>query len=68
MNNFKPWYTSRTIWGSIVALLAGVLSSFGFDIDDATQSAFIDGALQLVAVGGSLIAVFGRISATSMIE
>ena len=68
MNNTKPWYTSRTIWGSIIALLSGVLSTFGFDIDDGTQAAFIDVALQLVAVGGSLMAVAGRVSATSMIE
>ncbi len=68
MSTFKPWYTSRTIWGSIVALLAAAASAFGIEIDDATQSAFIDIALQMVAGGGSLIAVVGRVGATSMIE
>ena len=68
MNTFKPWYLSRTIWGSIVALVAAAASAFGMEIDDATQSAFVDVALQLVAVGGSLVAVVGRVSATSMID
>ncbi|NKB51641.1 MAG: hypothetical protein GKR97_05360 [Rhizobiaceae bacterium] len=68
MNSFKKWYLSRTIWGSIVALIAATASAFDIEIDDATQTAFIDVVLQLVAVGGSMVAVVGRISATSMID
>jgi len=68
MNDFKPWYRSRTILGSIVAIIAAATSAFGIDIDGATQTAFIDVVLQLVTVGGSLVAVVGRINATSMID
>lgn len=68
MNDVKPWYQSKTIWASIVSLVAVIAAAFGLDIDDAVQTAFVEAALQLVAVGGSLIAVFGRLSATSMIE
>ena len=68
MNDFKPWYASRTIWGSIVALLAAVASAFGVEIDQQLQTSFVETALQLVAVGGSVLAVFGRISATTMID
>ncbi|MEP0944898.1 MAG: hypothetical protein ABJH63_02105 [Rhizobiaceae bacterium] len=68
MNDFKPWYTSRTIWGSIIALLAAIGSAFGVEIDQQMQTSFVETALQLVAVGGSVLAVFGRINASSMIN
>ena len=68
MNDFKPWYASRTIWGSIVALLAAIASSFGMEIDAQMQTSFVETALQLVAVGGSIIAVFGRMNATTKID
>ena len=68
MNDFKPWYTSKTIWGSIIALLAAIASAFGVEIDEQMQTTFVETALQLVAIGGSIIAVFVRINATTMID
>lgn len=68
MNDFKPWYASRTIWGSIIALLAAVASAFGVEIDQQMQTTFIESVLQLVAIGGSMLAVFGRMTATTQID
>ncbi|NRB30289.1 MAG: hypothetical protein HRU27_06820 [Rhizobiaceae bacterium] len=68
MNDFKPWYASRTIWGSIIALLAAVASAFGVEIDQQMQTTFIESVLQLVAIGGSILAVFGRMTATTQID
>ena len=68
MNDFKPWYASRTIWGSIIALIAAVASAFGVEIDQHMQSTVVESALQLVAIGGSIVAVFGRMTATTMID
>ena len=68
MNDFKPWYASRTIWGSIIALVAAVASAFGVEIDQQMQSTVVESALQLVAIGGSIVAVFGRMTATTMID
>ena len=68
MNDFKPWYASRTIWGSIIALLAAVASAFGVEIDQHMQTTFIESALQLVAIGGSILAVFGRMTASTQID
>ena len=68
MTDFKPWYASKTIWGAVVALLAAIASAFGVDIDQQMQANFVDTLLQLVAVGGSAIALFGRINATKLIE
>ena len=68
MNDFKPWYASRTIWGSNIALLAAVVSAFGVEIDQQMQTTFIESVLQLVAIGGSILAVFGRMTATTQID
>lgn len=68
MNDFKPWYASKTIWGSIIALIAAVASAFGVEIDQQMQTTFIESALQLVAVGGSIMAVFGRMTASTIID
>ena len=68
MNDFKPWYASKTIWGSIIALIAAVASAFGVEMDQQMQTTFIESALQLVAVGGSIMAVFGRMTASTIID
>ena len=68
MKNSKPWYASKTIWGSLIAMLAGISSAFGFEIDIPTQSELVDGALKVAAAAGSLLAIYGRFSATQPIE
>ena len=68
MNEYKNWYNSKTIWGSIIAILAAVASVLGFDVNEDAQSAIVEATLQIVGVAGSLFAVLGRLSATSVIE
>lgn len=68
MKTIKPWYASKTIWGSLVAVVAAGASAFGLDIDLAAQAQLSDIALQLVTVGASLFAIFGRLSARTTIE
>lgn len=67
MANEKNWYASRTIWGSLVAVAAALGSLLGVEIDSDTQTVIVEAALQLVAVLGSISAVFGRLSATKTI-
>lgn len=64
----KPWYTSKTIWGALVAILATLASMMGFDLDDAAQRQIVEAALQLVTAAGALVAIFGRLVATDFIE
>lgn len=68
MTESKPWYMSRTIWASLVAVAAALSSAFGHTIDMGTQSQLTEAAMQVVAVGASLVAVFGRFAATTIIE
>ncbi len=67
MKNAKPWYTSKTIWGSLIAMTAAVGSAFGFEFNANLQQGLVDGNLQIVAAAGSLLAIYGRLSATSSI-
>jgi phage terminase large subunit-like protein len=62
------WCDAKTIWGTVISLLAVIATAFGVDIDEQSQQAFVEMALQLVAVGGSLFAMLGRLSATSLLE
>lgn len=68
MHHLKPWYASKTVWGAVVAVLAGLGSLIGFEIDDASQATLVESALQIAGAAGALFALFGRIVATEMIE
>jgi hypothetical protein len=67
MTASKPWYLSRTIWASLVTILAaamGLMGISGAGIDDA---ALTDAVLQAVTALAGLIALFGRLLATDRI-
>ena len=70
MNGAKPWYRSTGVLGgigSLVALLAMVLKMvFGVDITDLAP-ALTEGLLAVVALVGTIIAIYGRVTATKQI-
>ena len=68
MDTIKPWYLSKTIWGSLVAVAAAILSGLGLDFDEEAQTLFVEAVLQAISVGGSLFAIVGRLSARTLIE
>ena len=68
MTASKPWYASKTIWGSLIAMIAGIGSAFGFDLDAQTQAGLVDGVLKIISASGSLLAIYGRFSATKPID
>jgi len=63
MENTKPWYKSKTMWGGIVAVLAGIAGVFGYNLGAEEQQVVVN---SLVGIGGSvggLLALYGRIKA-----
>lgn len=68
MSNSKPWYFSKTIWASLIAILAAMGSVMGISVDEETQSQLSEAVVQVVTILASLFAIVGRISATSRIE
>lgn len=68
--NREPWYRSRVILGSIVSVLALGAGALGANVDAAAQGEIVDAIIRaveagstLVAIGGSLYALWGRITA-----
>lgn len=64
----KPWFMSKTIWGSLIAVIAALVTSIGITIDGTTQSAIAESAVQLVGALSSIFAIYGRLSATDIIS
>jgi len=64
--NTKPWFQSKTIWGSVVAFVAMALKAFGVDIN-ADSPQLVDGILNVVSFAGTILAIYGRVRANSII-
>jgi len=64
----KPWYLSRTIWGSLIAVAAALGSILGISLDQATQTELADIVVQLAGAAGALVAIYGRLAATEIIS
>lgn len=68
MNDIKQWYSSKTIWGALIAITASVLKMRGFELGAADQSAIADGLVSIVGAAGGLLAVYGRVTASATIS
>ena len=67
MNDTKPWYTSVTIWGAVVSLLAAVLSAFKVRLDPQLQADLRDWLLAAATLAGGGAALWGRLRASRRI-
>lgn len=64
----KSWYQSKTIWGALIAVAASMSGSIGYSISPANQAELAQAMVQLVGAVGALVAVYGRLSATDIIN
>lgn len=64
----KPWFTSKTVWGIGVAGVAAALQQLGYTFAAADQADLINTAMQWVQVGGLLLAIIGRVTATKALK
>ena len=67
MHDTKPWYTSVTIWGSLVSVLASALSLFKIHIDPQLQADLRDWLLAGATLAGGAAALWGRLRASRRI-
>lgn len=63
----KAWYLSRAVWGGVVAILAGLLSAFGINLDEAAQVDAVNIGLALAGAIGGALAIYGRVKASAPI-
>jgi hypothetical protein len=67
MSEVKSLFASKTIWGAFIAIIAGVLSLFGYQLGAADQAELINAASGIAAAVGGLLAVYGRVVASKRI-
>ena len=63
MNETKSVWTSKTIWGGLVALAANLMRQFGFEISPDMEAELTNTVLQLVEYVGILLVLVGRLTA-----
>lgn len=68
MDDLKNWYQSKTIWGAIIAVGSSVLHAAGVDIAAGDESQIVDSLVNIAGAVGGLLAVYGRLTATSAIR
>lgn len=70
MYDTKPAYASTGVWGSLLALI-GALTPLALQADRVTdpgqQQAVVDTSAQVLAAVGGLVALYGRLKATTRI-
>ncbi len=63
MEEVKPWYLSKTIWASMVAVLTALGGLFGLPLAGLDDNALVEAIVQIAAAIAGIVALFGRLSA-----
>jgi len=64
MENTAKWYTSRTIWAQIVAVIWYGLTFTGIvNIDDTVKTQIVDAIIAVVTLASQVLAIYYRIKA-----
>ena len=67
MTETKPWYLSKTVWASAVAIIAGFLGMAGLPADVVSDPELVEAILKVVAAVAGVATLFGRLKAKSRI-
>ena len=67
MTDSKPWYLSRTIWASLITIVTAGASILGVPVAGIDNAALTDTLLQAITAISGLVAIFGRLGASSRI-
>lgn len=67
MNDFKNILASKTVWGGLIAVAAGLAGIFGYTIGAEDQVAIVEAVTAIGSAIGGAIAIYGRIKATKKI-
>lgn len=67
MEDVKGLLASRTVWGGLLALAAGIAGIFGYTITAADTAELANLGAGVASAIGGLVAIFGRIKATKKI-
>lgn len=68
MKDSKPWWSSKTIWGAFVAVVAGLASEVGIQMSPDEVAQLGDSLTNVVTVIGGIWAIYGRVRADRIIK
>lgn len=68
----QKWFLSKSIWGSVVALVGVGFRLAGYEVSDMELQSIVDSIIsvigQVLEIGGVIIALYGRVTATKVIK
>jgi hypothetical protein len=67
MDGIKNLLASKTVWGGLAALAAGIVGLFGYSVSPADSAQAIELGTGLASAVGGLVAIVGRVVASKKI-
>ena len=67
LEDIKGFFQSKTVWGALIAIAPPVASLFGYDIGKDDVAGFQTHLDSIITAVGALIAMYGRVTATTKI-
>lgn len=67
MNGTKVWWQSKAVWGSVIALFAGVATLAGVKLDATLQDQLASLLTGAGEVFGGALALYGRVTAKAVL-
>jgi hypothetical protein len=67
MDEVKSIFLSRTFWGALASVAAGLLALFGYELGAADRAGLVEAVSGLGATLGGLVAIWGRVKASKRI-
>ncbi len=68
MTNEKPWFASKTVWASIATIGLSCSGFLGGTLENIDYASFSETIVQFLTAISGVVALFGRISATTLIS
>lgn len=67
MKDFKSFFASKGVWGAAIAIAGALMPVFGFDFKATDGQELLSIVDELMTIGGSLFAMYGRVVAKKAI-
>jgi protein-S-isoprenylcysteine O-methyltransferase Ste14 len=67
MEQTKSIFSSKTVWGGVLVVVAAIAGMFGYTISADDQASLAGTIENIVLAVGGLLAIWGRITATKRI-
>ena len=67
MDDIKPWYQSKTVWGAVITLASMAAAIAGIELSDPDRQALTDFLVVAGGAVGGILSLVGRLVARGRI-